>query len=194
MAPACNAIKSPLGVNTCTSLSWRLIFISSSNSSAFSLLLSRISRNSFSQFSIIESEDPPLYFQWAANPFSAISSIRSVRICTSTQRLPGPSTVVCNDSYPLDLGTEIQSRRRWGLGVYLSVTIEYTRQQSGFSFSPTLSIMKRTAKMSKISSNSTWLFRILFKIEAIVFVRYFILNLIPLRFISSAIGEINSAM
>ena len=33
-----------------------------------------------------------------ANPFSAISFIRFVRICTSTQRPSGPTTVVCSDS------------------------------------------------------------------------------------------------
>ena len=98
VAPACRVIKSPFGVNTCTSLSCRLMFISSSRSMAFSSLLSRISRNSFNQFSMMESEDPPLYFQCAANPFSAISSIRSVRIWTSTHRLRGPNTVVCKDS------------------------------------------------------------------------------------------------
>ncbi len=59
----------------------------------------------------------PLYRQCAAMPRSATSSMRSVRICISTQR-PWPSvTVVCSDSYPLDLGIVIQSRIRSGLGV-----------------------------------------------------------------------------
>ena len=41
---------------------------------------------------------PSLYFQCAANPFSAISFIRLVRICTSTHLPCGPITVVCNAS------------------------------------------------------------------------------------------------
>ena len=36
----------------------------------------------------------PLYLQWAARPCSAISSMRSVRICTSTHFSSGPSTVM----------------------------------------------------------------------------------------------------
>ncbi len=74
-----------------------------------------------------------LYFQCAAKPRSAISSIRCVRICTSTHIPSGPITVECNASYPFDLGMLIQSRRRSCLGVYMSVIEEYICQHCVFS-------------------------------------------------------------
>ena len=62
---------------------------------------------------------------------------------------PGPITVMCSDSYPLLLGTDSQSRRRFGLGWYISVTMEYACQHSSFSFSgPSESRITRIANKS----------------------------------------------
>ena len=47
---------------------------------------------------------PSLYRQCAAMPYSAVRCIALVRICTSTLRPPGPTTVVCSDWYMLNLG------------------------------------------------------------------------------------------
>src|SRR5258708_2597944 len=84
-----------------------------------------------------------LYFQWADNPFSAISIMRLERICTSTHLPWGPITVVCRASYPLDLGLLNQSLSRSGEGLYSSVIMEYTFQHSSFSFSAATSIITR---------------------------------------------------
>src|SRR4029079_6065387 len=100
-------------------------------------------------------EVPSLYFQWAANPFSAISFMRLVRICTSTHLPCGPITVVCSASYPLLLGLLNQSRNLSGDGVYSSVINEYTFQHSSFSFSGGESRRTRIAKRSYTSSKST---------------------------------------
>src|SRR6185295_11753576 len=113
----------------------------------------------------LSSAAPSLYFQCAANPFSAISFIRLVRICTSTHLPCGPITVVCRASYPLLLGLLSQSRNRSGDGVYSSVINEYTFQHSSFSFSGGESSRTRIAKRSYTSSKSTAFFRILFQIE-----------------------------
>src|SRR6202012_5922406 len=104
-------------------------------------------------------------FQCAAKPFSAISFIRLVRICTSTHWPRGPITVVCNDSYPFALGDDIQSRRRSGFGRYRSVTMEYAFQQSDFSLSGVLSRMILMAKRSYTSSKGIAFFFILFHME-----------------------------
>src|SRR6202008_3166362 len=118
-----------------------------------------------SPLSVVDS----LYFQCAAKPFSAISFILLVRICTSTHCPLGPITVVCSDSYPFALGEDIQSRSLSGLGLYRSVTIEYAFQQSAFSCSGVLSKIIRMAKRSYTSSNGMAFFFILFHMEWIDF-------------------------
>ena len=67
-------------------------------------------------------------------------------------------TVVCKDSYPLLLGTESQSRRRLGLGIYISVTMEYTCQHSCFSLSTGESRMIRMANKSYTPSKGHFCF------------------------------------
>src|SRR5438045_4979543 len=113
----------------------------------------------------LSSDVSSLYFQCAANPFSAISFIRLVRICTSTHLPCGPITVVCNASYPFDLGLLSQSLNRSGEGVYSSVIIEYTFQQSSFSFSGAAFTMILMANRSYTSSKPTPFFFILFQME-----------------------------
>ena len=44
---------------------------------------------------LIVTIQPSLYFQWAATPYSACSSILRVRICTSKGMPSWPMTVVC---------------------------------------------------------------------------------------------------
>src|SRR5690606_13104798 len=143
----------------------KFILKSSTKSSAFcSGLLNRF-RTFCIHWSRPLSEEDSLYFQCAAKPFSAISFIRLVRICTSTHWPRGPITVVCKDSYPLPFGVETQSRKRSGFGRYRSVIIEYTFQHSVFSFSYSVSIMTRMANKSYTSSNGIDFLRILFQIE-----------------------------
>src|SRR3982750_4122397 len=102
-------------------------------SASLLLITSRICWNHLSKR--LSSAVPSLYFQCAARPFSAISFIRLVRICTSTHLPCGPITVVCRASYPFDLGLLNQSLNLSGEGVYSSVIMEYTFQQSSFSLS-----------------------------------------------------------
>src|SRR3954468_23025748 len=127
------------------------------------VMTSRICWNHLSKR--LSSEVSSLYFQCAASPFSAISFIRLVRICTSTHLPCGPITVVCNASYPFDLGLLSQSLNRSGEGVYSSVIIEYTFQQSSFSFSWGELRITRIANRSYTSSKATPFFFILFQIE-----------------------------
>src|ERR1035437_5733542 len=108
---------------------------------------------------------PSLYFQCAANPFSAISFIRLVRICTSTHLPLEPITVVCKSSYPLLLGLLSQSLKRSGAGVYSSVIMLYTFQQSSFSFSGGEFKITRMANRSYTSSKATPFFFILVQME-----------------------------
>lgn len=73
----------------------------SRKSTAFSVGLFSAARICFSQRSNSSSSCEMvacLYFQCAANPRSAMSSIRCVRICTSTQTPSGPITVECSAS------------------------------------------------------------------------------------------------
>ena len=90
----------------------------------------------------------PLYRQWRQDP------VRLFRPCVRYESaLPptcprGPITVMCSDSYPLLLGTDSQSRRRFGLGWYISVTMEYACQHSSFSFSTLESRITRIANKS----------------------------------------------
>ena len=124
VAPLGSLCKSPLGVKTKTSLSYKFNLNSSIKSTAFNSGFSSISRIFFNHSSMPDSLLIPLYFQCAASPFSATSSIRTVRICTSTHLPSGPNTVVCKLSYPFVLGIESQSRKRFGLGWYISATME----------------------------------------------------------------------
>ena len=62
-------------------------------SSAMRIILNHLS-NSSSSCEMAEC----LYFQWAAMPRSATSSIRRLRICTSTHIPSGPITVECRAS------------------------------------------------------------------------------------------------
>ncbi len=89
-----NLRKSPFGVNTKISSVYNSIreFLSSSSSVLESL--SSICLTLASQFNSSSARAPSLYFQCAACPFSAISSMRFVRICTSTHLFSGPKTVV----------------------------------------------------------------------------------------------------
>src|SRR5438552_18921636 len=113
----------------------------------------------------LSSGPPSLYFQWAAKPFSAISFILFVRICTSTHRPSGPITVVCNASYPLLFGLLNQSLNLSGEGVYSSVIREYTFQQSSFSLSAGDFKITLIAKRSYTSSKATPFFFILDQLE-----------------------------
>lgn len=122
--PLASLNKSPFGVNTNTSSSYKSSLNWSIVSSPLLSELSKASRTEVSHSSRPDSPFTPLYRQWAARPRSAISSMRSVRICTSTHLPSGPITVMCSDSYPLLLGTDSQSRSRFGLGWYISVTME----------------------------------------------------------------------
>ena len=122
--PLASLNKSPLGVNTNTSSSYKSSLNWSIVSSPLLSELSKASRTEVSHSSRPDSPFTPLYRQWAARPRSAISSMRSVRICTSTHLPSGPITVMCSDSYPLLLGTDSQSRSLFGLGWYISVTME----------------------------------------------------------------------
>ena len=89
--PAGIVLISPFGVNTNISDAKRFSFMVSRKSMASGCGSSRISFMVRSQlFSSPSSSEnspfvatPSLYFQWAANPCSASSSMRSERICTS---------------------------------------------------------------------------------------------------------------
>ena len=86
---------SPAGVNTTISDEKRLSFSVLRKSMALGSGLSSMSfmvlSHAFSSDS--SSPSPILYLQWAANPFSAISSMRRLRICTSTQLPSGGEPV-----------------------------------------------------------------------------------------------------
>ena len=90
--PAGMVLISPLGVKTKISEAKRLSLMASRKSMASGCGSSRISlmvpNQSLSSFSssVYSASSPSLYFQWAANPCSATSSIRSLLICTSIQR------------------------------------------------------------------------------------------------------------
>ena len=88
-------LKSPAGVNTYISPTNRFSLKSSIKSM---VLVSGFSNSSLIFFihSSNELSLPPdcLYLQCAAYPFSAISSIRLLLICTSTHFPPSPITVV----------------------------------------------------------------------------------------------------
>src|SRR5690606_20967555 len=94
----------------------RFILKSSRKSSALDSGLLSSSRTFCIHWSRPLSDEDSLYFQWAAKPFSAISFILLVRICTSTHWPLGPITVVCKDSYPFAFGEETQSLKRSGFG------------------------------------------------------------------------------
>lgn len=97
-SPWGNVLMSPFGVKTNISEVKRFSLIVSRKSKAFGSGLSSISVmvcNHLSS-SVSSSILCSLYFQWAAKPFSAISSIRRLRICISTHCPSGPITVRCN--------------------------------------------------------------------------------------------------
>ena len=93
-----NCINAPFGVKIKISSEKRFILKSSRKSSALESGFLSISLTFCTHWSKPLSVDDSLYFQCAANPFSAISFIRLVRICTSTHCPRGPITVVCSDS------------------------------------------------------------------------------------------------
>ena len=100
-APYGSDCGSPLGVKTTMSLLYNESLKLSRNSSAFSEGLLSASRTFFSQRSRPSSScviEACLYFQCAAKPRSAMSSMRSVRTCTSTHVPSGPITVECSAS------------------------------------------------------------------------------------------------
>ena len=90
-----SVIRSPLGVKTKISVLNKFSLIVSRKSIAFGSGCSSISLIVFNHTSNSDSssESPTLYFQCAAKPRSAISSIFSLRICTSIQFPSGPITV-----------------------------------------------------------------------------------------------------
>ena len=101
VAPNGNLRCSPFGVNTVISDVYNDNLKLSKNSIAFSVGLlsaSRILLSHLSKASSFCERVACLYFQWAAKPRTAISSIRLVRICTSTQMPSLPITVACRAS------------------------------------------------------------------------------------------------
>ena len=100
--PAGIVKMSPFGVKTNISLAKRFSFIASRKSMASGCGSSRISfivrSQSLSSLSRSSSElpEPSLYFQCAAKPCSATSSMWSERICTSIQRPVCDISVTCN--------------------------------------------------------------------------------------------------
>ena len=121
VAPFGKVTRSPLGLNTTISFENRFNLNSSKKSIALASGCSSNSLMPFIQIFILSSFLIDLlsflYIQCAANPFSAISSILLLLICTSTQCPSGPITVVCKDSYPFTFGVEIQSLNLSGLGL-----------------------------------------------------------------------------
>lgn len=92
---------SPLGVNTTISEVYSDNLKLSRKSTAFSVGLFSAERICLSHLSNSSSSCEMvacLYFQCAANPLSAMSSMRWVRICTSTHTPSGPITVECSAS------------------------------------------------------------------------------------------------
>ena len=111
---------SPLGVKTNISEAKRFNLMVSRKSMASGWGSSNISLMVRSHFSNSPSSSPPppsLYFQWAAKPCSAMSFIRSLRICTSIHCPLLLIKVTWSAWYPLDLGWFTQSRRRSGCGL-----------------------------------------------------------------------------
>ena len=97
VAPAGRLITSPLGVKAKTSSgsrsllrSWSRLPESSDSRWFSSSCRTQASRSSSLSWPTM----PSLYFQWAATPYSAISSIWRVRICTSKGIPSWPMTVV----------------------------------------------------------------------------------------------------
>ena len=162
-------LSSPFGVNTNISEANRLSLIVSRKSIASGWGSSRISLMVFNHFSSSPSSSlppPSLYFQWAANPCSATSFMRSLRIWTSIHCPLLPIRVTCSAWYPLALGWLTQSRRRSGWGLYILEIDTYISKQSFSSSSGFLgSKIIRTASRSYISSKGTCLVCILFQIE-----------------------------
>ena len=123
--PAGIVLISPFGVNTKISDAKRLSLIASRKSMASGCGSSRISlmvrNHSLSSLSSSEYSfsSPSLYFQCAANPCSAISSIRSERICTSIHRPCFDIRVTWSAWYPLAFGWLSQSRNRSGCDLYI---------------------------------------------------------------------------
>ena len=97
----------PLGVKTKTSSSNMSIFRDWTYSSASASCWLSSSRRTHSKSFSLPEPVPCLYFQWAAMPYSAVSCMSQVRICTSKGMPSEPMTVVCRDWYILGLGVEI---------------------------------------------------------------------------------------
>ena len=116
--PAGIVLISPFGVKTNISEANRFSLIASRKSIASGCGSSSISlmvrSQSFSSPSSSIISAPSLYFQWAANPCSAISSILLDRICTSIHCPCFDISVTCSAWYPLAFGWFTQSRSRSG--------------------------------------------------------------------------------
>ena len=113
-------LSSPFGVKTKISEANRFNLIVSRKSMASGCGSSSISlmvRSHFSNSPSSSLPPPSLYFQWAANPCSATSFIRSLRIWTSIHCPLFPIKVTCSAWYPLAFGWLTQSRRRSGWGL-----------------------------------------------------------------------------
>ena len=99
--PAGMVLISPFGVNTNISDAKRFSLMASRKSIASGCGSSSISLIVRSQLLSSPSSSaissPSLYFQWAANPCSATSSMRSERICTSIHRPCLLISVTCRD-------------------------------------------------------------------------------------------------
>ncbi len=146
--PAGSVYRSPLGVNTYISRENRLSLMVSSTSMALGsgfASMSLIVRIQLSS-SVSSSYTPLLYFQCAAYPSSAMSSIFRERICTSIHFPSGPIAVRCSARYPLAFGTAVQSRSRSGWTTRPSEKKVYICQQrKRSSESSSFSNITRTA-------------------------------------------------
>jgi hypothetical protein len=63
---------------------------------------------------------------------SLCNLIRSLRTCTSTQRPFGPITVICNASYPVDLGGYPVAKTTWTGTIVVSYNRIYFPSQKFF--------------------------------------------------------------
>jgi hypothetical protein len=114
VAPLGNDFISPFGKYK-ISLEYKFILKSSTKSTAFVSEFSKASLSKFNQTSKPLSSVAPFYIYSAQHTFSAISSIRSLRTCTSTTAFWSHNQ--CARLHIQFFGDEIQSRKRLGLGL-----------------------------------------------------------------------------
>ena len=152
--PAGIVIMSPFGEKTNISDANRFSFMASRKSIASGCGSSRISlivcNHPFSSSSATFSVSVPvLYFQWAAKPCSAISSIFCERICTSIHCPMLLIRVTCSAWYPLAFGCDSQSRNLSGCDLYSLQSATYMLKHSLTSSSGIFGVkMILTASMS----------------------------------------------